>query len=344
MERLPTRRPWPMRRSSRPRRTVWTGGQAWVQAHPSMLAPRHPPIRGPRTRGCLMRRGSRVESNVVEEAFRALAEWERILRASRPLPSFPWTFVLVAVAYEYCFPKTKLSARSRFRGLPWWILEHALAVTVVVTLQTWVTEHTPWSPLFRLVTAPDTSLPALLVAPFLAVFLVDFFYYWFHRAQHRFRLLWRLHSVHHAIRELSVLNVYHHWTDRLLWVFFVFAPLSVFFEISVPRVLGISFFVRFYMESIHANARLRFGPLKFLITEPRFHRIHHSLEERHHQRNFSAFFPIIDVLFGIAYFPEGHEHPDTGLADQAEVRTLRDYLLARGDRLTPEPGERHLSE
>lgn len=43
-----------------------------------------------------------------------------------------------------------------------------------------------------------------MLVPLAAAFVSDLFYYWFHRAQHAFRLLWRLHAVHHSIEELNV--------------------------------------------------------------------------------------------------------------------------------------------
>src|SRR5262245_5792792 len=39
----------------------------------------------------------------------------------------------------------------------------------------------------------------------LALFVIthDFYIYWFHRAQHRFPLLWRLHEAHHSALEVD---------------------------------------------------------------------------------------------------------------------------------------------
>ena len=55
--------------------------------------------------------------------------------------------------------------------------------------------------------------PLSVVIGALAAALVgDFFYYWCHRAQHRF--FWRFHAVHHAVREMSGVAAYHHVTEE----------------------------------------------------------------------------------------------------------------------------------
>lgn len=249
-----------------------------------------------------------------------------------------WYYVFIAVLPELVIPVRAQTAYARLRGVPWRAIEQVISLTSVVAFQQFVASVTPWRPLFRLdLTGPGVPWPLWLVGPFLSLFLVDFFYYWFHRAQHRFSLLWRLHSVHHAIRDLNALNVYHHWTERFLWVPFILVPISLLVELQTSQVVGITFFVSFFAESIHSNAQLYYGPLRVLLAEPRFHRIHHSLVEHHRDHNFCAYFPIIDSMFGTAYFPADGEDPPIGLEHQAEVRTLSDYVLARGDRL-PSPG------
>lgn len=77
---------------------------------------------------------------------------------------------------------------------------------------------------------------------------------------------------------------------------------------------------------IHSPTRFHFGPLRALFADNRFHRIHHSLEERHFDRNFGAFTTLWDRLFGTAYFPEADEWPAVGLAEVGEPADLREWL------------------
>jgi sterol desaturase/sphingolipid hydroxylase (fatty acid hydroxylase superfamily) len=58
----------------------------------------------------------------------------------------------------------------------------------------------------------------------------------------------------------------------------------------------------------------------------RFHRLHHSVEERHFDKNFGLTTPLWDLLFGTLCVPAKDEWPETGLADQPEVGGLADFL------------------
>ena len=68
------------------------------------------------------------------------------------------------------------------------------------------------------------------------------------------------------------------------------------------------------------------GPLRAWFVDNRYHRIHHSLEERHFDRNFGAFTTLWDRLFGTHYAPEPGEWPDVGLAEVGEPGGVREWL------------------
>ena len=50
-----------------------------------------------------------------------------------------------------------------------------------------------------------------------------------------------------------------------------------------------------------------------VIAGPQWHRIHHSLKAEHSNKNFAAFFPFIDLMFGTYYHPAQNDYPQTGL-------------------------------
>lgn len=156
--------------------------------------------------------------------------------------------------------------------------------------------------------------------------LGDLAFYWFHRAQHAVPWLWRFHSVHHAIRDVSAVNSYHHVTETMLQSALVALPLS-FLPITAAHIPVLSGVFALQVVAIHCPTRLHLGPLRGVLVDNRFHRIHHSLEERHFDKNFAANFSFWDVLFGTAYFPATDEWPDTGLAEVPEPASIKDWLL-----------------
>ena len=65
----------------------------------------------------------------------------------------------------------------------------------------------------------------------------------------------------------------------------------------------------------HANTRIKFGFLKYLVVTPQYHHWHHSDNPSAYDKNFAIHFPFIDFLFGTYYLPGDRWPKSTGLAD-----------------------------
>ncbi|HET7732141.1 MAG TPA: sterol desaturase family protein [Usitatibacter sp.] len=163
----------------------------------------------------------------------------------------------------------------------------------------------------------------------LAFFLIyDFFYYWWHRAQHELPWLWPQHELHHSDTALNITtSLRHHWLEDPLRVFAMAAPLGFAFYFKPASIPWIATVVGLWPFFIHANVRLHLGWLAPVVAGPQYHRIHHSIEPAHWNRNYAAFFPVWDVVFGTAYFPKRGEFPRTGVA-RGEPRSMADALVA----------------
>lgn len=167
------------------------------------------------------------------------------------------------------------------------------------------------------------------VLPFVGFLLFDFCFYWFHRLQHRVPSLWRLHSTHHSIEELNAFNSYHHIAEKMLQTLLILIPAGLLVSIDVPQTAVTIALMSLHADLIHANTKIGWGPLKFVFAEPRYHRVHHSIERRHWDKNFAGAFPVWDMLFGTAHFPAPSEFPRTGLTYLSEPRTMREFLLPK---------------
>jgi sterol desaturase/sphingolipid hydroxylase (fatty acid hydroxylase superfamily) len=162
-----------------------------------------------------------------------------------------------------------------------------------------------------------TSLPLWVQVP-LVLLLADLLAYWTHRLFH-FRWLWRFHAVHHSSRTVDWLSSVrlHPVNDAvarvaqalpLYWLGFNGAVLAAF----VP-------FLTFYALLLHANVRWNYGPLRYVLASPTFHRWHHTSEAEGLDTNFAGLFPFIDLAFGTFYMPRGREPQHFGLADVDDV-------------------------
>ena len=183
----------------------------------------------------------------------------------------------------------------------------AAGIGVLVTLaQNWL-----GLPLINL-PAPDTPWVYGLMA--LLYFLVtDFFYYWFHRWQHT-TWLWEQHKFHHSEVSLNVTSTRRvHWLEDPLLILFLGLPMGLLFRFN-GLALGILTFIEIlWLQFIHLNLRLNLGWLSPVITGPQYHRLHHSFQTEHLDKNFAAFFPLWDIIFGTYYHPRHDEFPATGL-------------------------------
>jgi sterol desaturase/sphingolipid hydroxylase (fatty acid hydroxylase superfamily) len=177
---------------------------------------------------------------------------------------------------------------------------------------------TPWIASFGGLIKIDlpATVPWQVLQALLFLFAYDFFYYWFHRAQHTFGWLWAQHRLHHSEASLNVTTGNrHHWLEEPIRVFVVLLPFWLLLDIQLPPISWIATGVMLWGYFIHMNLRLGFGPLTPVFGGPQLHRLHHSIEPQHYDRNFAAFFPIWDILFGTYCAPKRGEYPRTGLVE-----------------------------
>ena len=108
----------------------------------------------------------------------------------------------------------------------------------------------------------------------------------------------------------------HHWTEEGFRSILIAVPMGILFNITPVEAGIVTMFTGQWGYLIHANIRLPLGPFSTVLLGPQAHRIHHSIEPQHKDRNFAAFFPIWDILFRTFYFPKRDEFPDTGIVEQ----------------------------
>jgi sterol desaturase/sphingolipid hydroxylase (fatty acid hydroxylase superfamily) len=172
-----------------------------------------------------------------------------------------------------------------------------------------------------------TDLPWVSLLLYLLVF--DFLDYWIHRGQHQFEWWWRLHSLHHAQRQMTMWsdNRNHLLDDVIRDVLVVVVAHLI--GVAPGQFVAIVAFTQLSESFQHANVRLWFGRWgERLWISPRFHRLHHSVGIGHETpgkvlggHNFGVLLPWWDMLFGTANFEQRYD--PTGVRDQVEQG--RDY-------------------
>ncbi len=147
-----------------------------------------------------------------------------------------------------------------------------------------------------------------------------------HRAAHEVPLLWRFHRVHHSIRELDWLAANHlHPLDQ---IFVRSAAVLPLYALGFGRLSLGAFVVLTTVQAIfvHANVRLTFGPLRWLIATPQFHHWHHAREPEAYNSNYAGEFPAVDALFGTLYLPAQRWPAQYGIDEHEPAGYLRQLV------------------
>ena len=212
-------------------------------------------------------------------------------------------------------PRKPLLRRERLTDFLWWFFTpwvsgtaSKIAVAIAVVLLTLLVQAVAGrEPSHAWFTRQHVSLQVLelLVA-------ADLLGYFAHRLFHG-RRLWPFHAIHHSAEDLdwlaaTRLHPFNEIGNRLIQV----VPLYLLGFRGTALAAVIPFFT-LYALFVHANVRWDFGPLRFLIASPAFHRWHHTKAAEGRDKNFAGLFPWIDLLFGTFYLPRDRQPAEFGV-------------------------------
>ena len=154
----------------------------------------------------------------------------------------------------------------------------------------------------------------------LALILLDLAIYAQHVLAHRIPLLWAVHKVHHADRDIDVTTAVRFHPVEII--------LSMLYKSVVVLLLGPTPFAVFVFAlllnlfAMFNHANLRLPPpldriLRLFVVTPDMHRVHHSTLVTETDRNFGFSIALWDRLFGTytAQPAAGHDDMVIGLTE-----------------------------
>ena len=172
---------------------------------------------------------------------------------------------------------------------------------------------------------PVAQLPLWLQGA-IAVIIGDFIGYWTHRWHHT-AMLWDYHAVHHSSETMDWLSAVrlHPINDVITRVMQAsplllcgLSPLAV--EAYVP-LLSV------HVAMIHANLSWTFGPFRYCLSSPAFHRWHHTMDEDGQGKNFAGIFPLYDLVFGTYYLPTKRQPRNFGIFGETMTESFVGQIL-----------------
>lgn len=144
----------------------------------------------------------------------------------------------------------------------------------------------------------------------LAVLCADLAQALLHRLYHRLPWLWRFHAVHHSSRHMDWLaGSRMHLLEILLTRSAVLLPL-VLLGFSSAAVNAYVILVGLQAVLAHANLRLDFGWLEYVLVTPRYHHWHHARDPEFVDANYAIHLPLVDLLMGTFRRPPRNRWPD----------------------------------
>jgi len=182
------------------------------------------------------------------------------------------------------------------RNLGFFALNTALSTLFVLPVTVWAAMAAPWSRA-ELVGA---GFPAWVWLP-LDIVLLDFWIYWWHRANHEWPPLWRFHEVHHRDRHLDATTALRfHFGEVALSAG---ARALVILAFAIPLSSVIVFELLVIVASIFHHANWRIPPAlearlaRFIITPSR-HWVHHHRVRADTDSTYGTIFSFWDPMLG----------------------------------------------
>jgi len=153
---------------------------------------------------------------------------------------------------------------------------------------------------------------------FFIILAADLFQYVTHRLYHEVPFFWRFHAVHHSAKHMDWLaGSRQHILELIITRCFVLTPI---FVLGFSQQIIDLYIIIVGLQAVfnHANVRINFGWLQYIIVTPQFHHWHHSSDKAAIDRNYAAHFSFLDYLLGTAVKGE-KEWP-------AEYGVVGDYM------------------
>ncbi len=147
----------------------------------------------------------------------------------------------------------------------------------------------------------------------LLFFLIEFFYYWRHRAAHGVNLMWASHSVHHSPVTMTFSGAYRlSLTSIFSLAFIFFIPIYAFG--FPPEAVSLVFSANLlYQFWLHTDLIPKLGWFEKIFNTPSHHRVHHAVNPIYIDKNHGGVLIIFDRMFGTFQEELESEAPRYGL-------------------------------
>lgn len=154
-----------------------------------------------------------------------------------------------------------------------------------------------------------------------AFILVDFCYYWIHRANHELNILWAIHQLHHSSEDLNLTTALRVSVLQRAAHFGFYQPLALL-GFPLPTVAVHTAFNFLFQFWVHTEFFGTFGPIGWIFMTPSHHRVHHGANKWCLDKNYASVFVIWDRIFGTFEQEKDNEEIVYGLTEQPQTHNV----------------------
>lgn len=171
-----------------------------------------------------------------------------------------------------------------------------------------------------------------IIAGVLTLFFRGFISFFTHYLAHKIPIFWRAHRVHHLDTEFDVSTTVRFHPFEFIINTIIGVPIILIFGFPVWALMLYELIDAVISVFSHSNITLP-GKLervlRCIIVTPDLHRVHHSSHQPLTDSNFSAVFPIWDILFGTfrTLSREEQKKMELGLGEVRDERTNNSIWL-----------------
>jgi sterol desaturase/sphingolipid hydroxylase (fatty acid hydroxylase superfamily) len=178
-----------------------------------------------------------------------------------------------------------------------------------------------------------------------AIFQSTFKWYWiiygyivwelghfiYHYLAHKVRILWCLHSTHHAPQSMNLFVNFSHFFLEAPYADVIRTSTCILLGVSPPLLFLIMFIDGFWGTFIHVGENVikdgRLGFLNNIILTPSHHRVHHSKNPQYLDTNFCNLLNVWDRIFKTYKVEERETLPVYGITRKMNANSFVDVYF-----------------
>lgn len=159
----------------------------------------------------------------------------------------------------------------------------------------------------------------------------EFSHFIYHFLAHKVRILWCLHSTHHAPQNMNLFVSFSHFFLEAPYADVIRTSICILLGVNAPLLFLIMFIDGTWGAFIHVGENIikdgRLGFLNNIILTPSHHRVHHAKNPQYLDTNFCNLLNIWDRVFKTYRVEDRATHPVYGITRNVNSNNFVDVYF-----------------